>query len=342
MRILLSKSSRLKLLKYLKNKYNCSSIQMLSYKIKIPKSTLEKWFYYKDRYLPDKIIPNEIKDKLEILDKQKDNWGRIKGGKETYKIIVKKYGIDEIRKRQSKGGKISSLKRHKMIELNLDILNPLFLEFYGVLLGDGWIGEYKHKGKITKIIGISGHISLDRDFLLYCRGNIKKLFDRDGYLKIKQRYNSIELQFGHRELFRELNKNLRFPIGKKVNLRINKHIYSHGYNKVRHIIRGIFDTDGSFYLDKTSSGNPYPCISINMKAPILIKQLYKILLQNGFKVGYRKERNMITLKGKKQIDKWMEEIGSNNPKHYIKYKNWLDNVPVAQLGLERLTAGRTS
>src|SRR3989344_9028171 len=105
MRILLSQSSKLKLLGYLKNEYNCSSIQTLSYKIKIPKGTLEKWFYSKDRYLPAKIIPNEIKNKLEILDSQEDNWGKIKGGRETYKIIVKKYGINEIRKRQSMGGK---------------------------------------------------------------------------------------------------------------------------------------------------------------------------------------------------------------------------------------------
>ena len=118
-----------------------------------------------------------------------------------------------------------------------------------------------------------------------------------------------------------------FPLGRKIELKINKNIYNLGYNKIKNVIRGIFDTDGSFYLDKTPSGNPYPCISIQMKSPILIKQLNDILLEQGFKVIYRKNKDMITLKGRKQINKWMKEIGSSNQRHLNKI-----NALVAQSG----------
>lgn len=70
-----------------------------------------------------------------------------------------------------------------------------------------------------------------------------------------------------------------------------------------------------------------------MKAPILIKQLYKVLINKGFKVTYKKNKNdidRITLKGRKQLDKWMNEIGSSNSKHLNKIK-----ALVAQSGSAR-------
>ena len=211
--------------------------------------------------------------------------------------------------------------------------DPLFLEFYGVLLGDGWIGKYRYKNKITNLIGISGNSRLDREFLLNWKEHIKKLFQRNAFLKQKYDCNGIELNFCHKSLLDKLNKDLGFPIGKKIDLEINKDIFEMGFSKVKYIIRGIFDTDGSFYLDKTPVGKPYPCISITMKAPKLIKQMYDILIGEGFRIVYykgkneRKDTDKITLKGKKQLYKWMDKIGSSNPKHLNKI-----NALVAQLG----------
>jgi hypothetical protein len=74
-----------------------------------------------------------------------------------------------------------------------------------------------------------------------------------------------------------MNRGLNFPIGKKVNLKIHNKVYDGGFDKVKHVIRGILDTDGCIIIDKTPAGKPYPCISIKMKAPILIKQMADIL-----------------------------------------------------------------
>ncbi len=324
MRVLLSKESKLKLLNFLKREYNCLSLNELSQKINIPKNTLDMWFYNSNRYIPEIFIPKNIKNQLSILDKQEDNWGRTKGGKKTYKIIVEKYGKEEIRKRQSNGGKKAMLKRYDEKPFILNISDQLFLELYGVLLGDGWIGKYKWKNKIIWLIGISGHAKLDREFLLYCKQNIEKICNRNAYLKEKPKFNAIEINFTHKTFLKALNEELGFPIGKKVDIKISDKILSLGSDKLKYVIRGIFDTDGCFYLDKTPAGHPYPCISIQMKASILIKQLYDILISVGFKPIYKKgeyERKIldrITLKGSKQLRKWMEEIGSSNPKHLNK------------------------
>ena len=319
MRVLLSKKDKKKLFEWLKEENKCSSLKDLSIKLKIPFKTLSDWCYLDKRYFPiDIVTPRFMKN---IIDIQEDNWGRKKGGKETYKKIIEKYGFEEIIKRRINGAKRLNEKRlikEKAFKINLE--DPRFLEFYGILLGDGWIGKYIYKNNVYRTIGISGHFTLDREFFKYCKENINKLFDRNAYLKEKPKYNGIELQFSHKALCEILRKKLKFPLGRKIDLKINDKIYSLGFYKVRYVIRGIFDTDGSFYLDKAPNNKPYPCISIMMKSPKLIKQINDILIKEDFKVNYRRDRDMIVLKGNKQLRKWMETIGSSNPKHLNKIR----------------------
>lgn len=324
MRILLSKKDKLKLFTALKEKCSCDSMLMLSRKMNISLRTLQNWIYLEKRYIPESMIPEEIKNKIIVIDRQEDNWGKIKGGKKTYINIVEKYGSGEIKRRQSKGGKAAGKSRwSKEKPFSINKNNNMFLEFYGVLLGDGWLSKLKYDGKDNWLIGISGDGKLDREFFIYLKKNIKELFNRAAYLKERPKYNSIELNFSHKMLIRALNENIGFPLGKKINLKIDEEVYNLGYEKVKQVIRGIFDTDGSFYLDKTSAGKPYPCICITMKAPILIKQIYDMLVKEGFKVYHNKHRSpneQIILKGSKQLKKWMKEIGSSNPRHLRKIK----------------------
>lgn len=322
MRLLLDSKSRKIIFQHLREKYEVNSLIDLSKKMNISFRTLQNWLYVKERLIPEKFIPSEIRNKIIVLREESDNWGRIKGGKKTYRIIIEKYGKREIENRQINGGKSSRLSRLKVEKsLELDLLNPIFLEFYGVLLGDGWLSSLNYRNKTIWLIGISGNGSLDREFFSYLKKNIQKLFGRNPYQKERPKYNSIELNFTHKALVKELNKKLQFPIGKKLNLRMHENIYSQGYEKTRNVIRGIFDTDGSFYFDKTPSNRPYPCISIKMKAPILMGQIRDILLGQGFRLTYRDYENgqaQIKLKGSKQLSKWMREIGSSNPKHLNK------------------------
>jgi len=110
---------------------------------------------------------------------------------------------------------------------------------------------------------------------------INKLFIRKFTTKYKKNKDAMEIIFSYKYLILFMNKELGFPIGKKINLKIDNRIVK-DWSKLKYTIRGIFDTDGCFYLDKTPVGRPYPCISISMKAPILIKQIYSSLIDMGF------------------------------------------------------------
>ena len=323
MRVLLSKNSRNLLFNFLKEKYQCISYNELATKLKISFRTLQNWMYEKSRYIPANILPASLS--LIILDQQEDNWGKTKGGKRTYKILIEKYGKEEIRKRQINGGRAAGkIKRLYKEPLKIDIEDPLFLEFYGALLGDGWLSKWKRKNKTINLIGISGNLSLDKEFILYLKNNVKKLFNRNAYLRERTKNNSIELIFFHKTLIRILNDRFGFPIGLKSNLEIHQEIYNLGYDKVRYVIKGIFDTDGCFYFDRTPAGNPYPCINLTMKAPKLMNQVYVMLLKQGFKAYHYKGdegrvAEKITLKGGKQVEKWMREINSSNPRNLNQY-----------------------
>tara|TARA_Y100000310_G_scaffold158082_1_gene157510 strand:+ start:236 stop:1240 length:1005 start_codon:yes stop_codon:yes gene_type:complete len=328
MRILLSPKSKKLIYYYLKDKHKSNSLKELSLSMDVPIKTLDSWFYKKDRYIPKHIIDLVNLGDLEILDKKEDKWGQIKGGVNSFELTTKKYGIKEIKRMQALGGKRGAKTKNKLEErkFRVDIKDPLFLEFYGALIGDGWINSLNSSNKW--LIGICGHLSLDEDYIYYIREIVKKMFSRSGCIVKRPDNNTLEFRFKHRVLVNYLHKDLGFPLGKKKDLRINEKIMKKGFSRLRHVIRGIFDTDGTFYLQKRKFKNSSPCLAIHMNSPFLINQIKETLISNGFKAHCSDNGKMVRLAGYIQLNKWMKEIGSSNPKHLNKIKNF---VPVAQL-----------
>ena len=126
MRILLSKKSRLELLKILKEKNKAITLKDLAKSMNISFKTFNKWIYGKG-YIPKKIIPPNFIDNLEILDEQADNWGQIKagkiGGKKSIKILKKRIGEGMYREKMREGGKRAMKKlREKYGEKLQEIL----------------------------------------------------------------------------------------------------------------------------------------------------------------------------------------------------------------------------
>lgn len=328
MRVLLDDASKKKLYLLLKKENNCGSLEELSQKLKIDKKTLDGWIYVKERYISEEFIM-KWKSFLNVIDKKENNWGNKLGGRAGYQTIVNRYGLTGLKKNQALGGRNAGKTKEKLSEksFKIDLGDPIFLEFYGALFGDGWLSKIKSRNKIFRIIGLCGNLKLDKEFILHCRKNIFKLINRTGYIEEKRDNNTLEFKFGHKQFFIFLSETLKFPIGIKNNLEIHPSIYSLGYEKIRHVIRGIFDTDGSFYLEKNKKGVPsYPCISIHMMEPKLMKQIVETLRLGGFSVIFEESNCQLRLKGHKQLLKWMNEIGSSNPKHLNKI------APVAQPG----------
>ena len=122
MRILLSKETKLKLLKILKQKHQAKTLKELSGRMKIPFKTVQNWIYTEKKYIPEKIIPKNVV--LEIIDKQEDNWGAVKagkiGGKRSVELLIKKLGKEDYSKMMQQRGKKAVntlLKRYGIKEL---------------------------------------------------------------------------------------------------------------------------------------------------------------------------------------------------------------------------------
>lgn len=90
---------------------------------------------------------------------------------------------------------------------------------------------------------------------------------------------------------------------------------------LRCVIRGIVDTDGSIFVAKKPGVDRYPSIEITTSSQKLALQLRGILIGMGFNVAniwhYKsKKGKLITYKvplnGKKNIKKWLKEIGFSN------------------------------
>ncbi len=329
MRILLTSSAKKELFLLLKMKYNCFSIRQLSNEMNINLKTLQGWFYLKSRYIPESIL-TEFKN-LKIIDKKEDKWGQVKGGNISYKNVVNKFGMEEIKRKQSLGGKRAAKSKEDKIKKNfyVNLNDPLFLEFYGNLLGDGWLSNFYSGGKKVWLIGISCNLLHEKPLVENYRLRVNKLFNRNRKIRERLDGNVAELIFSHKILLKYLNKELDFPIGRKENLSIHKSIFCLGYEKIKHVIRGIFDTDGTFYLGRNRKGIPsYPIIAIHMNEPLLIRQIGETLKRVNFRISYSNGGKMVRLQGKEQLKKWMEEIGSSNPYKLHKMQNAL----VAQSG----------
>lgn len=326
MRALLTTAAKKKLFLLLKEKFQCNSIKELAKKMNTSEKTLDGWFYLRNRYVPQSIIFQEFKG-LDIIDRREDNWGQVKGGKLSYRIALHKFGMEEIRRRQSLGGK-EAAKTKELSELRkfkVDLQDSLFLEFYGNLLGDGWLSNFFTKNRKVWLIGMCGNLTNDRELIEHYRFLVKELFNRERRVREIHKGNLIVFIFGYKLLLEYLHNELDFPIGKKRDLFIHDAVLALDFDKTKFVIRGIFDTDGSFYLQKNRKGIPsHPIISIHMNAPILISQIGKILSDVGFRVNYSDHGRMIRVQGKKQLRMWLEKIGSSSPYKLGKMQHSID------------------
>jgi hypothetical protein len=325
MRFALSRDSKLRLLSILKEKYNCETLGDLSVRLGVKKKTLELWFYNWTSTLPYEPFEEYVKE-IKIIEKKEDNWGKVLGGKKGRQTILKKYGLTQVKKFNSLGGKnAAGIRDFQFSKFKVDLSDIKFLEVYGALLGDGWLSNPCNPNSRWSI-GLCGNLKLDKEYIEYCSNILSSLTNRKGYFYERPIGNVIEFRFRHKQFFKILNEKLKFPAGKKENLIIPKIIYALGYGKVKYVIRGIFDTDGSFYLDRNKEKVPaHPCISVHMREPLLLDQIAETLKAQGFKLYFDKHNNQIKLRGFQQLRKWMTEIGSSNSKHLNKINKALNS-----------------
>lgn len=216
-------------------------------------------------------------------------------------------------------------------EIKYPRMSESLAELIGICFGDGClvVNEKKH----DYYLAITGHLI---DDMLYLRkhvaGLIKNLFGIEPVFYEAKNSNSQNLVLRSKNLVKFLH-DIGMPIGKKYRLTIPESIKNDN-NLMFAFIRGFFDTDGTLTFQRNVKRYcTYPRISISSKEKGIIFEIKEFLIDEGFKIGkifnyydnyYKRGYHIYKLfiHGRKNLKKWMSEIGFSNPKHKTKYQIW--------------------
>lgn len=224
-----------------------------------------------------------------------------------------------------------------MTSFNLNSLKDQekFALFYGIMLGDGCLSQYKTKDANEKFaIVITGSLMDDHKFFENILVPLLNSFGRKS-VTIKERmdYGAIEINFSDKILFDKI-RYYGFPTGKKgPNVNIPKYFYDN--NLIKFIVAGFMATDGSLVLTKNPN-KYYPRIEANGISQTLIQQIYAFLvsigMNGGFYLAKRKHINSpynvqqqyrFQFNGKKNLLTFDDQVGFVNFKHETKFSNFL-------------------
>ncbi len=203
------------------------------------------------------------------------------------------------------------------------IVNADFYEFYGILLGDGCISRYVYRSKLHYEIRIDGSAFTDVDYYhVHVVDLLSRIVGKKPTPGFRKQCMGIYIHFCNPDLAIFLNNNFGFPFGKKGEIIIPDKILN-DFEKLEHVLRGLFDTDGSLYFTKNNSEQRYyPIIEITTYSSGLLNQLKRALESAGFTVKINHRKDSVKLHGKKNLLKWMELIGTSHPDKASKFKYW--------------------
>lgn len=197
----------------------------------------------------------------------------------------------------------------------------------GLHIGDGSMNFYNKKG----LYQLRGHITDDK---MHYDTRISKLYKDLYNLDISLRKMKSTRVYGFQIWSNEMvlfkHKILKLPLGKKNTIKIPE-IFTKKEEYLAALIRGIFDTDGTFYLEPKNN-SLYPRIEITTISRQLYLQLIKYLKNLDFRTtGWVMKRKCykpayrVTVRGRKMLNKWIKEISPKNPKFWLKFKYYLRN-----------------
>ncbi|MBU0460087.1 MAG: hypothetical protein ABIH82_02570, partial [Candidatus Woesearchaeota archaeon] len=213
-------------------------------------------------------------------------------------------------------------------QINYPKLSGNLAYLCGVLAGDGYIGIREHK--YDYVVNCGGNPKDEKEFYDEV---IAPLFFKLFEISIKPKLLGKTYGFNiwSKNLVEFLINEIGLPRSPKNNLSFPK-IFYHDKKLALHFIRGVADTDFSFKLKRRN----YPVISGSAKSKIFILEISTILKENGFKVvncfdykindkrlkkGYN-IINRVELNGHKQFSKWVNLIGTRQPKNRKKIQLW--------------------
>ncbi len=192
-------------------------------------------------------------------------------------------------------------------------------ELIGIILGDGGLpGNHQ--------LIISFNSQTDKEYSLFLVKILGKLFSIDYHIHARKNCNGADIVVSSSNLVDFLLKQ-GLIVGNKVKNRVD--IPDWIYDKLDYqkaCLRGLVDTDGSFYCHQyNSNGKNYKYLKLcfaNCSRPLLISVL-KILKKLKFDAYLQGDH--VAIYSKAGIHKYFRDIGSHNPKHSNKISKFLFN-----------------
>lgn len=196
-------------------------------------------------------------------------------------------------------------------EISEIIVDEKLAEIFGVLNGDGHLAI--HNYEINVVMSY-----LEKDYIF----RLKKLFENKFGISfiLTRKGTAIKLRGYSKGLSNILSSEYRLPIGKKLGrLKIPKIVYQNDIF-LSFYLRGLFDTDGSFYTRR----NNEPVMEISSADKRFLAEVKGALEKLGFKTA--KGKNRCFIYQKESIHDFFRIVKPANSKHLKKYQNYLNSM----------------
>lgn len=195
--------------------------------------------------------------------------------------------------------------------------NVFTAEFLGVLFGDGYVSRYQ--------TGITLDSKTDREYAEYLKSAIEKNFDISVTMRFRKNARALDLIISSVSFCGQMIR-LGMPLGSKLanGIRIPSWILrSEPYLKA--FIRGLFDTDGTIYLERKSiKGKEYRYLgmAITSASPNFLYDIASALKSLGLSPTNTVRQKSVFLRRQKDVDNYFLEVSSNNSKHSVRYQKF--------------------
>ena len=305
-----------------------SDAKILAKKYRISTRTLRDW--KRGKFYPDvDILKNMAKDfgiKLPPFKILPTYWYVKKYARNGALARMKKYGPPGTPEGRKKGGQISQQKRRENPEYykQLGCIVPKTFavlkqdeataELFGILLGDGGITKDQIRISLDRVA--------DRDYVAYVARLMKKVIGEKPTYHF--RTSTTDLMLSGVGLIQVLEQ-MGLQRGSKIvhQVKIPDWIMTHDNLKFA-CLRGLFDTDGGFYIHHHSNTrNKWTNLGwsfTNHSLPLVIG--CKSILETAGIVPHGDTRR-VYLYSVGAMRKFMEIIGSSNPKNIDKYERYM-------------------
>ncbi|MBU6232030.1 MAG: hypothetical protein KGI50_08070 [Patescibacteria group bacterium] len=204
----------------------------------------------------------------------------------------------------------------KLIKIPRLRYSSALAEAFGILAGDGHVGTYQ--------ISVTTNSQTDLEHAKYVRKLFRKLFKLRISFRLRKKQNACVIYVSSKKLCSTLGS-MGLIQGDKIAAQLSIPIWIKQNRMYLHnFIRGLFDTDGCVYIDRHMiRGRSYAhlAISFTSRSLPLLSDFKHSLEQLGLHPT-QKSKFAVFLRRREEINTYFAVVGSSNPKHLRKYRNF--------------------